>query len=343
MIRKSILFIFFLQISFLSLFGQNSALISYSSHAMHEGDVVVLRELDTISVGTAGINKIWDFSKVNTNDIQVIKYNLNENESTLNAKSFVCDIDNGQRTSYYTISQFQKSYVGFSTPSGKIIFDEPMVELNFPFQYNSTINGKMDGKFTSNAGESDNITGTYSVLGDATGTLILPNGVTLKNVLRVKYVQDYYQPFSGTLFHIIVTRYLFYSSNYRYPVLQVKDAKIDCDCGCKSKEYSAYYNESVTSNKEEKEDKACPKFTYEIYPNPFEDLLKIDYSIQSDAKIKIRLLDMRGKEVKVLVNSKQEQGAYSVEMNLSGAHHGSTYIVELKVNDIVYSEKVMRK
>jgi hypothetical protein len=332
--------VLFLQILLFPLLAQT--VINYPAQVMQDGDVISLRRLDTISPGNAGDNQIWDYSNAKMGDNYVIK--CKQTETTDNTvKSFACN-ENGERTSFYTISPSKKLYNGFTSSTSKVIFDEPIEDMSYPFYYNSEIDGVMKGTYTKN-GENSTIDGTYKIVADAWGTLLLPNGKTLKNVLRVKTYEEYNQ-YAETTYHIIANKYAFYSSDSSYPVLQIKDGDITCDCGCNRREYNAFFNESVTStlnnNINNKNNSGSPKFTYEVFPNPFQTEFKLNYSIQASAKINITILDLSGKQIQVLLNSTQEQGTYSIIANLDGPH-GAVFILKMEVNDVVYSEKIIKK
>lgn len=335
--KRKFKFVLLLQFSVLSLFAQT--MITYEKHGMRDGDIVSLIKIDTISPGNDGENQTWDYSNISFFDESVtIKY---EQEANLNSeKSFVCNI-NDERNSLYLNSNYKKMYVGFSTPTASLEFEEPIIEMAYPFVYNSKKEGVIKGKYSSVSGEVVDIDGSYSLVADAWGTLILPNKKILKNVLRVKFIQDYFQPHSGILYHVRVVRYLFYSENYRYPVLQIKDALIDCDCSCKSRDYEAYFYEKTINIDKDKKQKNLPNFTYEIVKNPFETELQVDYSIQSEAKIRMDLFDLKGKQIKVLLNEKKNEGVYSLVKKLDLPD--APYVLKIEVDGVIFSEKVIKR
>jgi hypothetical protein len=51
------------------------------------------------------------------------------------------------------------------------------------------------------------------------------------------------------------------------------------------------------------------------YPNPFNPTTKIDYDLPFDSKVGIRIYDMLGREVAVLVNDQIKAGYYTVQLN----------------------------
>lgn len=58
------------------------------------------------------------------------------------------------------------------------------------------------------------------------------------------------------------------------------------------------------------------------YPNPFNPSTKIDYAIPFDAKVKMVVYDMLGREVLKPVNSEHKAGYYTIEINASALSSG---------------------
>jgi hypothetical protein len=85
----------------------------------------------------------------------------------------------------------------------------------------------------------------------------------------------------------------------------------------------------------ESENNLIPKtFTlYQNYPNPFNPTTKIAYDIPRDAKVKLVIYDILGREVKMLVNNEfRSAGKYITEFNGSNLASG-IYFARILVND----------
>jgi len=54
---------------------------------------------------------------------------------------------------------------------------------------------------------------------------------------------------------------------------------------------------------------------YQNFPNPFNHSSCIRYEIPKESHVEIRLLDLLGKEIAVMVSEKLEPGQYSIELN----------------------------
>ncbi|HEX2788359.1 MAG TPA: T9SS type A sorting domain-containing protein [Ignavibacteria bacterium] len=78
------------------------------------------------------------------------------------------------------------------------------------------------------------------------------------------------------------------------------------------------------------------------YPNPFNPTTKIDYDLPFDSKVGIRIYDMLGREVAVLVNDQMKAGYYTVQMNAINFASG-TYFFRIIAQGANGKEFVMTK
>ncbi|MCX6235457.1 MAG: C25 family cysteine peptidase [Bacteroidetes bacterium] len=78
-----------------------------------------------------------------------------------------------------------------------------------------------------------------------------------------------------------------------------------------------------------------------VYPNPFRNLLTVDYTLDNPTPLKISLLNMSGKFVKILKNKPSEQaGTYQVIMNSMGLRPG-VYFIRFETEKITDIKKVI--
>lgn len=103
----------------------------------------------------------------------------------------------GFSTMFYTLDANGKSSQGFVLPIdglGDAIIDynsNDQLLFEFPMTLGSTVEDDFSGTFTVN-GNSETATGESWVTVDGTGTLMLANGVTYEDVLRIKTVDTIY-------------------------------------------------------------------------------------------------------------------------------------------------------
>jgi hypothetical protein len=76
------------------------------------------------------------------------------------------------------------------------------------------------------------------------------------------------------------------------------------------------------------------------YPNPFNPGTKIRYELPVSMQVNLTVYDCAGREVSVLVNQRQEAGAFEVTFNGSNLASG-VYVYRLRAGDYISSKKLM--
>ena len=76
------------------------------------------------------------------------------------------------------------------------------------------------------------------------------------------------------------------------------------------------------------------------YPNPFNPVTKIEYALPNDMKVTIKVYDMIGREVSVLVNEIKKAGYYSVEWNGNQLSSG-VYFYKMQAGDFNAVKKML--
>ncbi len=337
-----------------NIFAQS---VTYNCNALRAGDVRNLKQIEYQEPGKGGSGLVWDFSQSKElKDGMTLRQAENRAITSNNNLNLICD-EGGVKNTLFEISKTQKMYWGLENSSVKIRFNEPIIDLKFPFYYGEKIEGVMDGTYSYlDNGKVNPIKGTYTTQADATGTLILPDGNVYENVLRVKVEKLYTQTFqtvngNDEAFQISSIRYQYFAQGVRYPVLIILESEIktDCKCACGSKTKEAYYETPALqfgeTGKEiisEKGNTLIENFEYNVSPNPFENDLRIAFSLRKNAKVEIDLVDMTGKTVKQIVNGKLEKSDYAYNANTSDIAAGS-YIIRLKIDKEIYSNKLVKK
>ncbi len=337
--RKLTFVILLLQAFF--LLSQAQTVLTRINNGLKIGEIISLKKVDTISPGAAGPKQVWDFSSAEILEDFDINLEVDGSKRASSFSTYLASKEGEDRVSYLQSTPSQRLYYGLRTDKAEIKFQQPLVELTYPFAYGDEISGQMNGTYTDDAFTTVPITGNYHIKADAWGTLVLPDGVRLVNVLRVTSIREYDHEFSGSNYHFTVKRYAFYAPNQRYAVLQIKDVIYDCiNCACDGTQYSALFNSQLRSTDEPLS--TATRFKYTVYPNPFERDLKIDYSVEKDTRIKINLVDMMGREVKRILNKQHDAGEYKINVDMS-RFHASNFILRMQVDDILYTEKLIKK
>jgi len=76
------------------------------------------------------------------------------------------------------------------------------------------------------------------------------------------------------------------------------------------------------------------------YPNPFNPSTTINFDLPTDGKVSVKLFDMSGKEVAVLVNEVKTAGYYSVNFNASSLSSG-VYFYNITADNFTATKKMM--
>ena len=75
------------------------------------------------------------------------------------------------------------------------------------------------------------------------------------------------------------------------------------------------------------------------YPNPFNPTTNIEYTIPSESFVELKVYDILGKEVAVLVNEQQQAGVYRAEFTANNLPSGM-YFARLTANEFTQVVKM---
>lgn len=97
---------------------------------------------------------------------------------------------------------------------------------------------------------------------------------------------------------------------------------------------------SVSSATDLKDENKPSQFVLEQnFPNPFNPVTKISYQVKEEGLVQLKIYNLVGSEVALLVNEVKEQGYYSVSYDASNLPSG-VYIYSLQVNEFVQNKKM---
>jgi hypothetical protein len=77
------------------------------------------------------------------------------------------------------------------------------------------------------------------------------------------------------------------------------------------------------------------------HPNPFNPSTVINYQLANTGFVSLKVYDITGKEVAVLVNKEMKAGKHSIEFNAANTLASGTYFYELRAGDFVSIKKLM--
>jgi ligand-binding sensor domain-containing protein len=102
------------------------------------------------------------------------------------------------------------------------------------------------------------------------------------------------------------------------------------------------YNENGINTNYVKKPKDEPYY-YNLsqnYPNPFNHSSTINYTVESESRVSIKVYDVLGREVSTLVDEVKSYGKYSVQFNASDLPSG-VYIYQLQVGNYFITKKAI--
>jgi photosystem II stability/assembly factor-like uncharacterized protein len=76
------------------------------------------------------------------------------------------------------------------------------------------------------------------------------------------------------------------------------------------------------------------------YPNPFNGISNFGFSISNFSHVTLKVFDLLGREVALLVNERKEPGTYTVTWDASGFATG-TYLYRLEAGSVVHSRRMI--
>jgi hypothetical protein len=84
-------------------------------------------------------------------------------------------------------------------------------------------------------------------------------------------------------------------------------------------------------------------FEYKLeqnYPNPFNPVTTINFSISVSGYVSLKIYDVLGKKVAVLVNEKKEAGRYTAEFNGTNFASG-VYFYKLEAGSVTSTKRML--
>lgn len=341
--KKGIFLSILLHLLMISVFGQTQ--ISYESNAFLNGDqhhYLRVTNIEDVSEGVSGFNITWDYSHLIAGD-SVTSYLLDATQQPGYEhfpEANVVIKEDGEVIFFHVSPQGIEKH-GYLRIDNYFKYDLPIKRFSFPFSYGE----KIEGKYALHRiGSSDtNFHGTYNSEIDGIGTLILPDNITIQNVLRVRSSQKYDGVDSG------YATYRWYSIHadpvLRYPLLSIIKREGATDSYIKKVAYYAHAGQLL-----EKASTLLEHFTMQefispegsvlkikAYPNPFIEKVTVDYNLPDKAKVTILVSDALGRFVETLVDEEQTAGQYSVDFKGKGYYF--LYYITTLINDRVVSSK----
>lgn len=322
------------------------------------GDVTIKKQIKYENLGRNGNSVLWDLGNV---EVINNKYRVSYKEQKA-FSSRMTEIQHGTRY-YHDVRNDSVLQIGFENNTTLMDYDLPEITMKYPMQYGDSISGIFHGRGLYCDKAAIRIFGTYKTAADALGTLILPDGDTLRNVLRIhteRIMSDLYYPVDslenivfGKYFSVdSINKYLNYGLNVyktdiykwyapacRYPVLETVRTGGD-EMGNPVIGTAFYYSPSDQEILTFDEDNNKVKQQMSYYGNgdrygdkTIQNNLDYNIFINKD-ETEIRLEYMSPKDSKVLLSLYTISGMCILNKELVGNSYGGISIESINIDSL---------
>lgn len=378
--KQKILFLFL----FVSLMANGQ--ITHHHHVIRPGDQIIKRQIPYFDPGDPGEGQVWDFSYLKSEGEEyVLEYiepyshpdssfivlgrdTFPKNE--LGKDELLIGIEH--HTAYfYRYKNNRLELIGFENPVNMMQYTRPLFVMSYPFNYGQ----KIEEPYTSEvvySGEHSLVThGSLTLEADALGTLILPSGDTIRQVVRVHSVQTIMDDARKRTTNFIaygmqMETWRWYAKGYRYPLFETSRA---VNTLSKTKEAiftTAFYyppqfhaylendfaNQIIHENtkKETADELKKPATGHAIekdnwycdfYPNPVNTELFIEYTVKTTAQVTLALYTLDGRMLQIIPSQQKQPGMHTEKFDCSRLSTGS-YVLRLGVDNEIESRVIIK-
>ncbi|MDR1021667.1 MAG: T9SS type A sorting domain-containing protein [Prevotellaceae bacterium] len=325
--------------------GMAQSAITYDKHGLRAGDVHQTRRVTTVEPGASGANVTWDFSACEvTGNVHTEAL---ENSS---AGGHIAVRNDGNTLFQFDVTPYGNDYYGYAANGYSVAYEKPVLKTRYPFGFLDQHSGNFLGYITQGNSKVP-VEGSYSSEVDGYGTLKLPNGVTLSNVLRVK-TTEVQKRLNNNAYDLAEEKYLWYSQDFRYPVFVIILLSSNSVEGNASISKSSYVSVaalsappvvagSAVADNEPQAEVAAPEVEHSVYPNPVADAANITYRLPSDVKVSVAVYTTNGVCVRKMVNNEVQAAGeytYSYIPDVVG-----TYFIRFAFGSKTYTEQIVKR
>lgn len=349
--------------SCLNISGQQ---VNQTQNRFRGDDATEKKQVQANGFDLQGKNKVWSLEDMDLSS-KTFKTKYTSAGDTLMA------VERGDRT-YFSQDKGTVSIIGSENYMEQISYDMPETWLQFPMQQGDSVSGYFNGTGKYCDRLFMRRFGTYQTKADAAGKLVLPDGDTLRNVIRLhteRYVGMVAAPIDTMKYKIpaftvdsIVRRlatdsvrmredvYRWYAEGYRYPILEAKtviygEEKLSEEmyyCPPEMQEQLAYDEENKQARTRLGTEEATSdvngdtdhhdSFRYSISRDEGSGTITVSYSSESDVKVNALLANSLGY---VYRRASRSDGS-AITLSYSGLPRGQ-YIIHITAGQDHYAEK----
>ncbi len=341
--------LFFLSLFYLPLALYAQPKMTYESHGLHPGTVNAMQQTQYIAPGNGGAQVVWDYSAL----LPTGPAETSEALSAMNTDRTMVSNAAGGRFSYNCNSQ-GNVFESYQDETQTVVYEQPITKVSYPFTYGDKLSGIFSARTTyPNASIEHRMAGAYSSEADAFGTLIMPGGQELNNVLRLKTVEKYIEERCERS-EVEMVKYLWYIQEHRYPVFVTWDINYRYADGRTVVNQASFYTASDLQQDNDTPE-VDPSFTaalasgnednailYTVSPNPYSDYFYLSYSLEQPVNVNITLYSLYGTPIATLVNNQIQQGLQYITYSPRNNEISGIYYLRLQFGDKVYVKALIK-
>ncbi|MES2567410.1 MAG: T9SS type A sorting domain-containing protein [Bacteroidota bacterium] len=327
----------FIGITAFSLHGQVILTKAFNCPVLGDVNPKQLYDSNGVVPKSAGVNQLWDCSgftlKTNSEVSNYIAASAAPNGSSYSGTSFVESF--GQTYFYMKSSATKYEIVGIQNPNFKLNFSSNnATEFVWPVTMGYSGSDSFSG--TANANNlNGSVSGNITTLANGSGTLMLPNGNVVTDVLLVKITLSATASFGFGLVKAYLTAvdYTYYDAANKFPVLTLSYIKATGAYSANSA--SIKINSSLVGINELNDSNS-----FYLFPNPAKEELRIELTNSNLEHCKVEIINVLGKVLYLeeLGNAFEISGVISFSNFPSGI-----YNVRVTKGDKESSKKIIKE
>ena len=259
------------------------------------GDMFNRKEYDSVGVvpKNTGTNQVWNFSSY-TQNANVLNTTFTTVATATNGASYlgatIVEMDGAGSNTYYKSTTTGYELVGAENTSLSYNYTNTASGWAWPTVYGYTNTDTYSGSAGSAGGATGTSIGSVTTTASGTGTLILPGGLALNDVLQLTIRNQFILNYSSGAFvlNIDAVDYDYFHASQKFPVLTVSYTSASGPVG-NSPGKIRVNNFVVTGINDFNFDA-----TFNIFPNPAKDFFNVSLHNENKKECKIEIMNSIG-------------------------------------------------
>jgi len=312
----------------------NAHTFTQAMYALIGSDVYQTVDCSTVGInpGGNGAGQTYNFSTVSvlSNTVTNTGVTVASTGSASTYPSAGVSIQTGTSNAFYSSTASSLLYWGGNIKVGgqniTMAYTNAAPFAAYPMTLGTTTSSMVAGTNTSVAG-AGTFTGTSSVTGAGTGTMMLPGGYTFNNVFKVTSIttMSFTTPFGPGTYN--KNNYDYYSPLSKYPLFSISNETITSALGTTTETLTLINNNYKTVGITEAGNQTLSNVS--VYPNPAKDNININFNNENAENASYEIVNVLGQTVRTQ-NIPVVKGETLYIVSLAGFESG-IYFVKLNV------------